>query len=117
CHSQSEARVKLAEVDGFAGVSLRLVPILADLENHPCIELRFALAENFGDAEQQARSQFDAYVLPGLERPERGVHGRLNVFASGLLMQAYDFAGPRRVPGLEFFGRADAAAADHQIVL
>jgi hypothetical protein len=49
---QGKPGVKLAEVDGFAGVGFSLVPVLAHLKHHPGVELGLPLTEDFGGAEQ-----------------------------------------------------------------
>ena len=114
---QGQASVELQEVDRLAGVGFGFVPVLADLQDHPGIELRLALADDVGCAEQQSGAFLHRHVLPRFERRERSLHGRLHVLDTGFLMHADDFGWPRGVEGPDFLGCAAALAADHQIVL
>ena len=96
---QGLARVEFQEVDGFGGVGFGLVVVLADFEHQPGVEFELAPAQDIGGAEQHAGALFHGGVLPRLEGRERGLHGGLDVFEAGLLMNADDLGRIRRVDG------------------
>ena len=114
---QSLAGVKFQEVDGLAGIGLGFIVILAHFQNQPGIELQLAPAQNVRGPEQQAGAFFPARVLPRLERRERSLHRRLDVFLACLLVHADHLGGIRRIHRANLLRRAAAFPADHQVIL
>ena len=106
---QRLARIEFQEVDGFGGVGFGFVVVLADFEHQPGVELELALADDVGGAEENAGALFDRGELPLLESGERGLHGGLHVLGAGLLMDADDLAGVRRIHGDDLLARSGCA--------
>ncbi len=90
---------------------------LLNFEDEPRHEFHLALAHEVADAEDEAGALFDGGAAPGLEGLERGLHRGLNVFLAGLLVDADDLRGLRRIQRLDFVGGLDALAADDEVVL
>ena len=111
------ARIEFAEVNGFGDVRVGLAPIFADFIDQPRHELELALPQNVSGAEQQGHALFQRSSAPVLIGLQRGLHGGLNVFFAGFLVNANNF---RRASGIErsdLLRRLHPVTANDQVVL
>src|SRR5215469_3022712 len=109
--------IELAEVEGLGNVGVGLGPVLRHFEDQPGHEFHFALTEEIGRTKQQARAFLGGSVAPRFKGLESGVHRRLNVLPSGLLMDTDDFGGLGRVQRGDLVGGLDALAANDEVIL
>ncbi len=115
--TQRFAAIELAEVDGLGDVSVGLGPVLRNFEDQPGHVFHLALAHHVGDAEQQRGALFDGSAAPALVGAQCGLHGGLDLFFSGFLMQANDLGRLCGIDGLDLVAGFHALAADDQVIL
>src|SRR5215471_5037266 len=115
-HAQRCTGVELAKIDGFASIRLGFIPVLPDLQNQPCVELKLPPPQNLRDPETQARAFSSANIPPALKGPEGGLHRRLDLFVTSLLVNTHDLGRARRIHGTDLVRSLETPATDHQIV-
>ncbi len=115
-HEERLPGVQFQEIDGFGGIGLGFVVVLADLEHQPRVEFVLTLAQNVRGAEQNASTFFHRRILPFFERGQRRLHRRLDVFPARLLVDADHLRRLRGVDGDDLLVGADVLAADDQVV-
>ena len=111
------AGVELQEVDGLADIGVRLTGVLSDLVGEPGVELELAAANDLGDIQQERNARLDRGARPRFEGRECRVDGKLRVLGSGLLVDADNLGGARRIERANLTLGAQALAAGDKVVL
>ena len=114
CVSQHLMGIKLAEVDRFGSVPVRLRPGLRHCVNHPGRQFMFALPHQVSRTKEQLRALFSRNVAPGLKGFVSTLDRAIREFLRSFVEAADDLRPIRRIKTLKHCTRFNAFAANDE---